>query len=151
MATSLSSVPHLDVQHKRQKQMCPICSSFPSPTSCFREISNNRERHGDLYVCDKCGQYIEIIAEERSPRFISIDERLTLYPKSSDSARRFLSGAAYVLCEEIHSGKWDNEPGVITKPGPECEGIIAELTRRCPGFTNYEYKRAIASGLFESR
>ncbi len=131
--------------------MCPTCSKFPTPTSRFREVAENMERHAALHVCVDCGQYIELIAEERSPRYISEEQRLLDYPKSLDLARRYLGGVAYGLCEEIHNGVWDDSSDIRDKPGPECNRIIKELKRRCPGFTTYEYKRAISSGLMESR
>jgi hypothetical protein len=55
----------------------------------------------------------------------------------------------YLLAEEIHEGKWDNAAG-IERPAAAPE-IIAELRRRCPGFTDTDYGRAIADGLSNSR
>jgi len=60
-----------------------------------------------------------------------------------------LQEQAYRLAEEIRDRKWDALPG-IDRPAASAE-IIAELRRRCPGFTTEEYARAIADGLFDSR
>jgi hypothetical protein len=46
----------------------------------FIEIAVSVERHGTLYQCLSCKAFIEVIAEERTPRFISESERQLLYP-----------------------------------------------------------------------
>jgi hypothetical protein len=48
---------------------CEICRKFPVPTSKFELIDESIERHGTLYRCRGCGDFFEVIAEERSPRF----------------------------------------------------------------------------------
>ncbi len=60
-----------------------------------------------------------------------------------------LSEIAYVLAEEIRDGQWKHV--TKNKPAPDCEEIINELKKRCPNYTVEEYKRALSTGLFESR
>jgi hypothetical protein len=48
---------------------CETCKRFPTPTSNFKLIDESIDRHGTLYRCRTCGSYIEIIAEERTPKF----------------------------------------------------------------------------------
>jgi len=60
---------------------CEICAKFPVPTSKFEMIDKSVERHGTLYRCRNCGAYIEVIAEERSPRFTALEELKRHYPK----------------------------------------------------------------------
>jgi len=56
------------------------CCRFPVPTSRFVELGISEERHGTLYRCKKCGSYIEVIAEERTPRYIAVGELQRFYP-----------------------------------------------------------------------
>lgn len=58
---------------------CMICNKFPVPTSNFREIGVSEDRHGTLYQCKQCQTYIEVIAEERAPRFTAIEELKKYY------------------------------------------------------------------------
>jgi len=64
---------------------------------------------------------------------------------------RNLSEAAFDLAEEIRDGKWDHLDDFKRKPAPACEEIVAELARCCPGYSQEQYRKAIATGLFESR
>lgn len=59
---------------------CNICERFPVPTNSFREISFSIDRHGTLFVCSECKQFIEVVAEERSHKYISNTEAMSLYP-----------------------------------------------------------------------
>ena len=54
------------------------------------------------------------------------------------------------LAEEIRLGSWD---GKYDKqlPVPQSKIILRELETRCPGYSNEEYKSAIAYGLFVTR
>jgi RNase P subunit RPR2 len=58
---------------------CEKCKRFPVPTSNFEEVDFSIERHGTLYRCKNCGNYIEIIEEERSVKFTPIDELKKYY------------------------------------------------------------------------
>ena len=60
-----------------------------------------------------------------------------------------LQEQAYRLAGEIRDRKWDQLPG-IDRPAASAE-VIAELRRRCPGFSTEEYARAIADGFSNSR
>jgi hypothetical protein len=60
-----------------------------------------------------------------------------------------LQEQGYQFAEEIRGGKWDKIPG-SDRPASSPE-IIAELRRRCPGFLDADYSRAISDGLFNSR
>jgi len=62
-----------------------------------------------------------------------------------------LSSEAYRLAEEIRDKKWGHVTDLHVKPVPDCEEIIAELAKRCPGHSLEKYKRAIARGMFESK
>lgn len=131
--------------------MCPACRRFPALTSSFSEIAESIVRHGSLYVCMKCNQFIEVIPEERSVRYLTNDERICYYPTSSSSARYSLSRVAYSLAEEIRDQKWSLIADLSKKPAADCSEIMLELMARCPGFTREEYRRAISTALFESR
>lgn len=50
---------------------CKKCERFPAPTSNFQIVGEAEKRHGILYQCKKCGQFIEVVAEERAPHYIS--------------------------------------------------------------------------------
>lgn len=58
---------------------------------------------------------------------------------------------AYQLAEEIRDGLWGHIKDLQTKPVSDCKEIIDELSKRCPGHSQDEYKRAIAKGMFEAR
>ncbi len=62
-----------------------------------------------------------------------------------------LSEAAYQLGEEIRDGRWKHVADLAVKPVPDCDEIIREFERRCPGHSRHEYQTALARGLFESR
>ena len=62
-----------------------------------------------------------------------------------------LAEKAYHLADEIRAGLWNHINVLKLKPAPDCQEIIDELSKRCPGHTTDEYKRAISTGLFESR
>ena len=53
--------------------------------------------------------------------------------------REHLENEAYTVAD-LH------RDGLLTQ-----EDALAQLARRCPGFTRAEYERAFAQGLFESR
>ncbi len=42
------------------------------PTSKFTELGSDDSRHSTLYRCNDCGQVLDLIAEERSARHVSI-------------------------------------------------------------------------------
>jgi hypothetical protein len=63
---------------------CTTCDRFPIPTSRFKEVGVSRSRHGTLYRCRDCGTYIEVIAEERSPRFTLLSELRLHYAELSE-------------------------------------------------------------------
>lgn len=65
--------------------------------------------------------------------------------------KKKISEIAYQLADEIRDGKWSHISELNLKPALDCKEIIDELRKRCPGYTNKEYKRAISTGLFESR
>ena len=60
-----------------------------------------------------------------------------------------LAEEGYQLALEIRDGKWNALPG-IERPASS-PGVIDELRSRCPGFTNGEYAKAIADGLYSSK
>lgn len=59
--------------------------------------------------------------------------------------------AAYQLAEEIRDGGWKHVADLATKPVPDCEEIVLELERRCPGHSRQDYRTAIAKSLLESK
>lgn len=59
---------------------CGVCKKFPAPSSAYEEIGMSISRHGTLYRCKHCQQFIELIEEERSARFIDDKEAGTHYP-----------------------------------------------------------------------
>ncbi len=67
------------------------------------------------------------------------------------SQSKELAKVAYQLAEEIRDGHWNHLIELRSKPAPDCQEIIKELSTRCPGYTIDVYKRAIATGLSESR
>lgn len=62
-----------------------------------------------------------------------------------------LADAGYALAEEIRDGRWWHVADLARKPAPACAELIDELRRRCPGFSESEYQRSLADGLFASR
>ncbi len=60
---------------------CNTCKQFPVPTSQFELIEESIERHGTLYRCRSCGDYFELIAEERFVRFTSKETLARHYSK----------------------------------------------------------------------
>lgn len=79
---------HEKIKTRETKMACPTCKRFPAPTSRFDEAGLSAKRHGVLYRCKGCGQFIEVIAEERSHRLLSEEEAHTLYgPQAADEAR----------------------------------------------------------------
>lgn len=58
-----------------------------------------------------------------------------------------LENATYKLATEIHSGNWSHLECIKTKPASECDEIILELKKRCPGYTLAAYRKAISIGL----
>jgi hypothetical protein len=62
-----------------------------------------------------------------------------------------LADAGYTLAEEIRDGRWRHVADLVRKPAPACPELIDELRRRCPGFSDSDYQRALADGLFASR
>lgn len=60
---------------------CPACRNFQSvPSVRFTEVGLSVERHGTLYICNECGAFLELIAEERSIRFLRRAEAVMYYP-----------------------------------------------------------------------
>jgi hypothetical protein len=59
-----------------------------------------------------------------------------------------LVNAAYEVAEEIHKGKHVHDPRTQSTWSPE---IIQELERRCPGYTEAAYRRAMDEGWFAAR
>ena len=62
-----------------------------------------------------------------------------------------LSDTGYALAEEIRDGRWNHVADLARKPAPACTELIDELRKRCPGFSDSEYQRSLADGLFASR
>jgi len=58
---------------------CNKCGQFPAPASNFKQIGMNIEKHGSLYLCLNCGQYIEVIDEERSYHLLDIGAAKIFY------------------------------------------------------------------------
>ena len=52
---------------------------------------------------------------------------------------------------EIRDGKWNHVSDPNELPAVGRSGLVAELRRRCPGFTDAQYNEAIGNGLFNSR
>lgn len=61
---------------------CKTCQNFPVHSSKFEELGVAIERHATLYLCKECGILFELIAEERSVRFISTEQFRRSYPKA---------------------------------------------------------------------
>jgi hypothetical protein len=62
-----------------------------------------------------------------------------------------LAEAGYKLALEVREGRWDHVSNPNDKPATAYVPLISELRRRCPGYCDDEYSRAIADGLFNSR
>ena len=62
-----------------------------------------------------------------------------------------LNSAAGTLAQEIWDKKWGHVADLKVKPVGDCDDIVRELERRCPGFAPDDYKRAIAKGMFGQR
>jgi len=64
---------------------------------------------------------------------------------------RALENAGYAVADEIRDGKWAHAKGIHDCPAVRCEEILAEMRRRCPGYTDDEYASALGQGFFDSR
>lgn len=62
-----------------------------------------------------------------------------------------LAEAGYKLALEVREGRWDDISDPNEKPATAYVPLISELRRRCPGYRDDEYSRALADGLFNSR
>lgn len=62
---------------------CQTCDRFPAPPSKFAELGSDDARHSTLYRCSDCGQLLDLIAEERSTRRVSIHDAFLSYYNSS--------------------------------------------------------------------
>lgn len=58
-----------------------------------------------------------------------------------------LEDTAYQLAEEIRDGNWRHIENMKSRPASECNEILLEFEKRCPGHTIDTYKRAILIGL----
>jgi len=58
---------------------CPDCSRFPVPTSNFVSYGVNESRHSELFQCIGCGEFIDVVAEERTEKRISDSEAQERY------------------------------------------------------------------------
>ncbi len=65
--------------------------------------------------------------------------------------RASLTKAADTLSQEIWGGQWQHVADLKTKPVRDCDEIIVELTRRCPGHSQEEYGDAISRAMFYNR
>lgn len=58
-----------------------------------------------------------------------------------------LENTAYKLAVEIRDGNWEHLEYIKSEAASECDEIIIELKKRCPGHTVGAYKRGILIGL----
>ena len=65
--------------------------------------------------------------------------------------REALMKAADTLSQEIWSNQWQHVHDLKTKPVRDCDEIISELARRCPGHSYEEYGDAISRAIFYNR
>jgi uncharacterized protein CbrC (UPF0167 family) len=62
-----------------------------------------------------------------------------------------LDECAYELCAEVWDGVWDDALDKVANQQPAAsDDMIAELRRRCPGYTRKQYQDAIAKGMHDS-
>jgi len=59
--------------------------------------------------------------------------------------------AAYGLAEEIRDGRWRHVFDPSSQSESNCPELIQELQRRCPGYVEAAYKRALADGMLATR
>jgi hypothetical protein len=62
-----------------------------------------------------------------------------------------LAEEGYKLALEFREGRRDHVSSSNEKPAAAYVPLISELKRRCPGYHDDDYSRAIADGLFNSR
>ena len=62
-----------------------------------------------------------------------------------------LDETGYAIADEIRDGKWDHVAGIKHCPATPCAEIIVEFMRRCPGYTDEEYRSALSKGFYDSR
>jgi len=55
------------------------------------------------------------------------------------------------LAKEIHNGDWDRFSELAAEPAPNHAELLKELERRCPGWSEADYERALANGLSKSK
>ncbi len=55
------------------------------------------------------------------------------------------------LAKEIQNGNWDRFSELAVEPAPDHAELLKELERRCPGWSEADYERALADGLSKSK
>jgi hypothetical protein len=61
--------------------------------------------------------------------------------------KKALEDTAYKMAGEIRDGKWRHLECLKSRPASECDEIILEFEKRCPGHTLGAYKKAISIGV----
>jgi hypothetical protein len=83
-------------------------------------------------------------------------EQITGHFSSDPLLREYMSHCrlpkeADDLAKEIHNGDWDRFPELAAEPTPDHVELLKELERRCPGWSEADYERALADGLSKSK
>lgn len=59
---------------------CEKCRNFGGTSSNYEYFGINVSRHAELYRCKNCGQFLEIVAEARSPYFLTLEQAKEHFP-----------------------------------------------------------------------
>jgi hypothetical protein len=83
-------------------------------------------------------------------------EQITAHFTSDPLLKEYMSHCrlpkeAHDLAKEIHNGDWDRFSEVAAEPTPDHVELLKELERRCPGWSEADYERALADGLSKSK
>ena len=55
------------------------------------------------------------------------------------------------LAKEIRNGNWNRFSELAVEPAPDRAELLKELERRCPGWSEADYGRALADGLLKTK
>lgn len=73
---------------------CEKCRSFSGTRSNYEYWGIAVARHAELYRCRNCGQYLEIVAEARSPHFLTLEQAKEHFPDARQALENIASRGA---------------------------------------------------------
>jgi hypothetical protein len=67
---------------------CAKCRNFGGTSSNYESLGINVSRHAELYRCKTCWQLLEIVAEARTPYFLTLAEAKEHFPDVQEALDR---------------------------------------------------------------